>query len=155
MLLPTRAAATRVAALFVLALTCAGGPIAASAQGTITITHVKGDVESYPNAKVQIVHSTVNVTAADGKGTLVIYRAACRYQGEVMVCLPTAVSVVESSGVHALNLLSGTVFLNLTGTTQQLSLSTTKLPPNGVLMTLQTKRGTYINVVGQIDKVTK
>ena len=38
---------------------------------------------------------------------------------------------------------------------QQLPLSSILLPPRGILMTLVTDKGTYINLVGKIDKVTK
>jgi hypothetical protein len=144
-------AATVVAALAV----GAGIPSIASASGTVLIQRAEQSPTTYTDAKIQVIHNTLNVTSADGKGTLIVTRAACAYQGEILACLPTGVTLVQFGDVHALDLKSGMVYANMTDTTQQLSHSTMKLPPNGVMMTLQTERGTFINVTGVIDKVTK
>jgi len=139
-----------VAATFVLATTAF-----ASAAGTLVIQHAGQDAQTYDGVKVQVIHDTLNVTSPDGKGTLIVTRAACWYQHKIFVCLPTAVTLVQGGNVHALDLRKGTVYSNLNATTQTLSHSTTQLPPNGILMTLETQKGTYINLVGTIDKVTQ
>jgi hypothetical protein len=49
----------------------------------------------------------------------------------------------------------GTVWLNPSATTQQLTYSSTQLPPRGVLLSIQTKAGTYVSVTGIIDRIQK
>jgi len=127
----------------------------AGAQGTITIQHVGQDPETYDRVGIKVIHDTLNVTSEDGKGTLIITRAACAYQGDVFVCLPTAVTLVQGGNVHALDLRRGTVYANMTNSMQRLPHSTTQLPPRGIVMSLLSGKGTYINLVGKIDKVTK
>jgi hypothetical protein len=127
----------------------------ASAQGTIQIQHAGSQPDTYENVVIQVIHDTFNVTSADGKGTLIITRAACSYQGDVSVCLPTAVTLVQPDGTHALDLRSGTLYANTTSSPQKLPFSSTQIPPQGVIMSLQTRKGTFINLTGTIDKVVK
>jgi hypothetical protein len=47
------------------------------------------------------------------------------------------------------------VYVNLTGAKQQLPLSSTQLPPQGILLSLRTKIGTIVNLSGEIDQVAK
>ncbi|MGA8533775.1 MAG: hypothetical protein WB615_06685 [Candidatus Tumulicola sp.] len=130
-------------------------PCTARAEGTVRIQHADGSVDSYPHSKIRIIHNTLNISTADGKGTLVVYRAACSYQSEVMVCLPTGLTLIQSGEVEPLDLLTGTVYLNMTDSAQQLMYSTTQLPPKSILLAFKTKRGTYATMSGTIDKVTK
>jgi hypothetical protein len=133
-----------------MAATVAG----ASASGTLMIQRGSAGADRYDPVKIQVIHNTFNVTSADGRGTMIITRAAC-YQKDVMVCLPTGITLIQDGTVHALDLRKGTLYVNMSGSTQTLSHSTTQLPPQGVLMTLVTNKGTYINLTGKIDKVTK
>lgn len=135
-----------------LALTLA---VPARAEGTVRVQQTSGAVQNYDNVKIQILHQTLNVTTADGKGTLIIYRAACSYQGEIMACLPTGVTLVQGGDVSAIKIVSGTVYVNMTDDAQALPLSTMHVPAHGVVMALQTHVGTYITMNGTIDKVTK
>ena len=52
-------------------------------------------------------------------------------------------------------LKSGTVWVNPSSTTQQLTLSSTQLPPRGVLLSIQTKAGTYVSLTGVVDRIQK
>jgi len=72
-----------------------------------------------------------------------------------MTCLPTGGTLVQNGAVNPIGFKTGTIFLNLTDATQPLALSSTQVPPHSILLSLQTKRGTYINLNGSIDKVTK
>lgn len=143
------AGAALVAAFF----TFAAG--AARAEGTVRIQQADGGVSVYDNVKIQILHQTLNVTSADGKGTLIIYRAACFYQGEILACLPTGATLVQGGDVSAIKIVRGTVYVNTTDGAQTLSLSTTQVPAHSVMMALKTAKGTYITMNGTIDKVTK
>ena len=132
-----------------------GAAAGARAQGTLTIQHINQNADTYERVAVKVIHNTLNITSEDGKGTLIITQAACAYQGEIKVCLPTAVTLVQSGGAHALDLQRGTLYANMTDSMQWLPHSTTQLPPHGIVMSLLSGKGTYINLVGKIDKVTK
>jgi hypothetical protein len=135
-----------------LALATASG---ASAQGTITIQHSGQSAETYERVAVKVIHNTLNVTSEDGKGTLIVTQAACFYQKELFVCLPTAITLVNPGSVHALDLHRGTIYSNMTDGMLTLPHSTTQIPPRGIVMSLLSGKGTYINLVGKIDKVIK
>jgi len=114
-----------------------------------------GTLETYPDVTIKILHNALYVTSDDGEGTLVITRAACSYQGQIMVCLPTGVTLVQSGTAKPLDLTTGTVYLNLTQDPQQLAMSSQQLPARSILLSMSTKRGTYVGVTGRIDSVTK
>ncbi|MGB8907137.1 MAG: hypothetical protein WCC84_00125 [Candidatus Cybelea sp.] len=134
---------------------CLFATVAARAEGTLTIQQADGDKNVYQHVAVKVIHSALYLTSADGKGTLVINRAACAYQGKVMVCLPTSAALVQSGTTSALDFQKGTVYLNSTDDEQQLSASTTKIAPHSIVLSFTTDRGTYVNLIGQIDKVVK
>jgi hypothetical protein len=146
------AAAFAAAAAFTA---CLFATVAARAEGTITIQQSDGDTNVYHNVAIKVIHSALYLTSEDGKGTLVINRAACAYQGKVMVCLPTSAALVQSGKTSALDFQKGTVYLNSTDDEQQLSASTTKIAPHSVVLSFTTDRGTYVSLIGQIDKVVK
>ncbi len=56
---------------------------------------------------------------------------------------------------NALDLKSGTIYLNYTNAEQPMSNSSAKLPANSILLALATKNGTFINVRGRIDQLIK
>jgi len=129
--------------------------LAARADGTARIQQTNGTVNVYPGVKIQIIHNTLAMTTADGSGTLMIYRAACAYQGDVLVCLPTGATLVQGGSVNPIRIRQGTVYANLTNEAQQLSLSTMHIPARSIVMALTTQKGTYVTLSGTIDKVKK
>ncbi len=137
-------------AAFAISLTLAG-----RAAGTARIQQTNGTVNVYQGVKIQIVHNTLAMTTADGKGTLMIYRAACAYQGDVLVCLPTGATLIQGGSVNPIHITQGTVYANLTGETQQLALSTMHIPARSIMMAITTQKGTYVTLSGTIDKVKK
>jgi hypothetical protein len=146
---------SRLASILGCAAAVAAGAAGARAEGTVRIQQANGIVNTYHNVSIKILHSALYLTSADTKGTLVINRAACFFQGEIMACLPTGGTLVQAGAVNSIGFRTGTIFLNLTDAMQQLTLSSTRIPPHSILLSLQTKRGTYINLNGSIDKVTK
>ena len=46
------------------------------------------------------------------------------------------------------------MYANLTDTTQQLPYSSTQMGPHSMILAFKTKRGTYVNFTGTIDRVT-
>lgn len=146
----------RAAAFFAVAISLALATASSvSAQGTVTIQHAGQNAETYERVAVKVIHNTLNVTSEDGQGTLIVTQAACFYQKELFVCLPTAVTLVNTGSVHALDLHRGTIYSNMTANTLTLPHSSMQIPPRGIVMSLLSGKGTYINLVGKIDKVIK
>ncbi|HEY6327280.1 MAG TPA: hypothetical protein VIW73_12290 [Candidatus Cybelea sp.] len=129
--------------------------VPAGAMGTVTIQQADGTRNTYNDAVIKIIHNALYVTSADGKGTLVINRAACAYQGDVLVCFVTSATLVQSGKTTPLDFRSGTVYVNMTDQPQSLARSTMKVPAKGIVSSFTTTRGTYVNLVGSIDKVVK
>jgi hypothetical protein len=134
---------------------CIFSTATAGAQGTMTIQQPDGGTNTYQNVVIKVIHSALYLTSADGRGTLVINRAACSYQGKIMVCLPTSAALVQSGKTSPLDFQKGTVYLNSTDDPQQMTASTQKVPPHSIVLSFTTDRGTYINLSGRIDKVVK
>jgi hypothetical protein len=128
---------------------------AARAAGTMSIQHRTGTVNTYRDVDIRVFSGSLFLTSEDGDGTIVVTRAACSYQQQIIVCLPTAAVLVQDGQSNALDLKSGTIYLNYTNAGQTLSFSSAKVPANSVLLSLTTKNGTYINLHGRIDQVIR
>ena len=127
----------------------------ADATGTITIHHSSGTANTYRDVEIKIFSGSLFLTTDDGDGTIVVTRAACSYQGQIIVCLPTTAALVQDGESNALSLKRGTIYLNYTDTAQPLSRSSAKIPPNSIILALTTNNGTLINVGGRIDQLIK
>jgi hypothetical protein len=114
-----------------------------------------GHTDVYHDVSIKIIHQALFLTSEDGKGTLVINRAACAFQGQILVCFATGATLVQAGSSKPLDFKRGTVYLNLTGESQQLALSSQKVPARSILLSFTTMRGTYISLNGRIDKVVK
>lgn len=136
-------------------LCCALAPSAAGASGTMTIHHTGGSTNNYSDVEIKIFSGSLFLTSDDGDGTIVVTKAACSYQGKVIVCFPVTAALVQDGESNALNLKNGTIYLNYTNDAQPLSRSSAKLPANSVMLALTTKNGTFITVHGRIDQVIK
>jgi hypothetical protein len=147
--------AAAFAALLTLAVGAGLTTAPARAMGTVTIQQADGGRNTYRDVKIKIIHNALFVTSQDGKGTLVINRAACAYQGAVLVCFVTSATLVQSGKTSPLDFRNGTVYVNMTDEPQSLARSTMKVPAKGIVSSFTTQRGTYVNLVGSIDKVVK
>jgi hypothetical protein len=127
----------------------------AQATGTVRVQQSNGSVQVYDDVSIRVTHKVLRVTTSDGTGTLIIDKAACSYAGQLQVCLPYSVKLQQGGQTRPIDLISGTVYVNTTGQTQQLTYSSTQLPPRGILLALRTKAGTYVNMTGRIDEITK
>ncbi len=144
-----------IAALLALAVGAGLTETPAQAMGTVTIQQANGARSTYRNVVIKIIHDALFVTSQDGKGTLVIHRAACAYQGAVLVCFVTSATLVQAGKTSSLDFRNGTVYVNMTNDPQTLTRSTMKVPAKGIVSSFTTVRGTYVNLVGSIDKVVK
>ncbi len=84
------------------------------------------------------------ITSSDGEGTLILGKAACTKVGELLRCIPYDATLKQHGESTHIPLKYGTVWLNPSDDNQQLSYSSTQLPPRGVLLSIQTKAGTYV-----------
>lgn len=109
----------------------------------------------YPNVHITVVRRTLRITSSDAKGTFILSRAACSMVGELMHCLPDTATLQQFGETRSIELRSGSVWFNNTEATQQMPLSSTQVPPRGILLTLQTPRGTYLSLTGTVDEITK
>ena len=136
-------------------LFCASMPGPARASGTINIHHKNGAVNRYNDVEIKVLSGSLFLTTDDGDGTIVVTRAACAYQGNIIVCLPTLAALVQDGETSPLDLKTGTIYLNYTGVSQPLSRSSAKLPANSTMLALTLTNGTYITLQGRIDQVIK
>jgi hypothetical protein len=127
----------------------------ADATGTARIQQRDGSTKTYTHVHIAIRNQAMALTSSDGKGTLVLGKAACTKVGALVECLPYDATLLQNGQSAHIALKSGTVWLNPSSTTQQLSHSSTKLPPHGVLLAVQTKRGTYVTLTGVVDEMQK
>jgi hypothetical protein len=134
---------------------CALIPGVADATGTINIHQKDGSINTYSDVEIKVFSGSLFLTSDDGDGTFVITKAACSFQGKIMVCLPTAAALVQEGESRALNLKSGTVYFNDTSDAQQLSRSSAKLPPHSVMLALTLRNGVFIDLRGKIDEVVR
>ncbi len=62
---------------------------------------------------------------------------------------------MQAGETSPLDFKRGTLYVNSTDDPQTLVLSTTKIAPHSVILSITTKKGTYVNLSGRIDKVVK
>ncbi|HEY1867758.1 MAG TPA: hypothetical protein VGG70_05630 [Candidatus Cybelea sp.] len=146
-------ASSRIAAPLVAATLCLFTPATASATGTLNIHRSTGSVNTYKDIEIKVFSGSLFLTSNDGHGTIVVTRAACSYQGQILVCFPTAAALVQDGESSALNLKGGTLYFNSTSAAQPLARSSAKVPANSIIATLSLNDGTSINVSGRIDQV--
>lgn len=130
-------------------------PCAANATGTATVEQSDGSTKVYKNVVIAIRDQQMEVTTADGVGTLVIGKAACTKVSELVECLPYDATLYQGGHKVRIMLKSGTVWLNPTTSSQPLSMTSARIGPHGVLVSATTKRGTYFSLTGTIDRVNK
>jgi len=143
----------RLALVVALLASFAVTPISGVAKGTATIVQRDGHIDVYNDVTINVIHGTLYITSEDAKGTVAIRRAACSYQGKLMVCLLTKATLIQDGEVSLLDFERGTCYVNSTDDYQPLVASSTKVAPHSILLTFKTSRGTYLTLDGRIDKV--
>jgi hypothetical protein len=128
---------------------------AALASGTTRVQQADGSVQIYDDVSIVYANQALRITSADNKGTLIISKGACSYVGQLQRCYPYEMTLAQNGGEHPLDFERGTVYYNPTDTPQALPLSSTQVPPKGIICFIKTKRGTFIAIHGTLDKVVK
>jgi hypothetical protein len=141
--------------VFAILASLSFSPSPAGAKGMVLIRQSDGDTNTYDHVTIKVLHGALYVTTADGKGTLVINRAACSHQAAILVCLVNNVTLIQGGKTRSIDLKTGTLYFNDTDSPQQLVLSTSKVPPHSLLMSMTTDIGTYVALTGRLDKVVK
>jgi hypothetical protein len=139
----------------VLATLFGASIVPALATGTMRVQHKDGSVQTYTDVYIRILENEMTLTSNDGKGTVVIGKAACTKIAELIQCLPYDATLEQNGNEARIALQSGTVWLNPTATRQPLSYSSQSLPSHGVLMAVRTKSGTYVSLSGTVDEIKK
>ena len=133
-----------------------GVPFAlADATGTVRIQRSDGSIKTYTNVHIVVQNESMEITSSDRQGTIVLGKAACTKVGELVRCIPYDATLEQRGEARHIPLQSGTVWINPSQTKQQLTHSSTELPPRGVLLSVRTKAGTYVTMTGVIDKVQR
>jgi len=153
-----RKSPARIASVLAIAaavLVCASNVSTARASGTIVIHHQGKTADTYEDVDIRVLSGELFLTSDDGDGTFVVNEAACSYQGQIIVCYPKSVALVQDGEAHLIDLASGTIYLNYTDADQKMSWSSSKLPSHGVLLSFTTKAGTFVTLRGRIDQVVR
>jgi hypothetical protein len=141
------------AILLLISIFGALGVARADATGTMRVQQNDGTVQVYHDVLIRVAQRTLRIGSKDRKGVLVIDRAACSYAGSLLRCLPSTIKFEQNGQTHQIQLITGTLYVNLTDDMQQLHHSSTQLSPHDVMLMMQTKRGTYISLHGHIDEM--
>jgi hypothetical protein len=144
----------RALVALVCGIAIAGTATAANAKGTARVRQSDGVVRDYRVSLHVIDHRAVRIVSADGRGTLIVSKAACSYAGELERCLPYRIVLDQAGKKHPIELERGTEYLNRTDSVQLLPLSSRQVPPHGLLLLLLTTHGTYITVSGTVDGIS-
>jgi hypothetical protein len=129
-------------------------PLLAQAKGTMRVQQADGSVQLYDNVHLAVAGRALKITTSNDKGTLIVDDAACSFVDQVMRCIPDRVRL-QQNGMRDLDFVRGTVYFNTTDSKQQLKYSSTQLPPNSVLGTLVSQKGTYVTISGTLDSRSK
>lgn len=126
----------------------------ASAKGVTRIQQADGTVQYYPDSRIVFKKDdrTLKIASADGKGVMIIEQAACSYVDQLYRCYLTQVSYQGVHGLHPIDFERGTAYANLTSDKLTLPFSSKTVPPDGVIISMKTRRGTYVSVQGTVDK---
>jgi hypothetical protein len=126
---------------------------AASAKGVTLIQQADGSVRTYTDVNIRLSGQTLWLRSADRKGVLKIVTGACSFVGGIQRCLPYAVALIQDGKTSQISISHGTVYLNLSNTSQQLPLSSEELAPQTMLALWRTVHGTYVTIKGKLDEV--
>jgi hypothetical protein len=127
----------------------------ARAAGSARIQQSDGSVKTYTNVRISVRDQSMWMTSSDGRGTLILGKAACTKVDALVRCVPYDATLDQNGKFTHIPLQTGTVWLNPSNAAQQLSHSSTRLPSHGVLMSIRTKKGTFVSLTGTIDEARK
>jgi hypothetical protein len=130
-------------------------PISAVASGTVRVQQPDGSTKTYTNVRIRANYQDLALTTSDGKGTLVFGRASCTKVGELLQCFAYDATLFQNGRSMHIPLKYGMVYFNPSKTTQTLNHSSTQLPYHGILMSAESRRGTYVSLTGVVDGALK
>jgi len=143
------------ALVFSLALTtlAAGLGRPADANGMLRVQQSNGAARDYPQVRIRWTGQTLWLHSADGKGVLEIRTGACSFAQSLMRCLPASMALHQNGKIRPIGIRRGTIYLNLSDTTEPLPYSSRRLAAHSLMGALTTQRGTSITVTGNLDEV--
>ncbi|MBV8074066.1 MAG: hypothetical protein JO140_01465 [Candidatus Eremiobacteraeota bacterium] len=137
--------------LAVLATVAPVTALPVDAKGTVRVQQADGSARVYNDVTIKAGNQRLLITTADGKGTLIVNRAACTMTNNMMRCLPYTLILQQDGKTKPLDFQQGTVYINTSDAKQHLPLSSTEVPPNGILMAISTKIGAFVTLTGTLD----
>jgi len=146
-----RSIASFFAALFFLL----SAVVTADAKGTIRIQQADGTVHVFKNANIRLANKTLTIVSSDRKGTILIEKAACSLEDQIIKCYPYAATLRQGGRTREILMQSGTLYANLTTENRTLPLSSTQLTPRGIMFAMRTQGGSYVALRGEIDEVSQ
>lgn len=90
----------------------------ADATGIARVQRRDGSVKTYTAVRIIVRNDSMSITSHDGKGTLLIGKAACTKVAELIRCLPYDATLEQGGGTARIALQTGTVWLNPTDARQ-------------------------------------
>lgn len=126
---------------------------AANAAGVTRVQQSDGSVQNYDGVTLRLNGDTLWLRSNDGHGTLEITSGACSFSNLIERCLPVKTTLHQDGADRPIELLRGSVYINLTGASHALPHETRQLGPRDVLVLLHTTRGTLVSVTGTLDDV--
>jgi hypothetical protein len=127
-------------------------PAATIARGSVRVQQSDGRIKWYQNAGLQLDGNTLRIVSPDRVGTLSVQNAACSFRNGLRRCYPYQFTL-QQHGMHVITLRRGTLYLNVSDAPHRLPHSSKIIAAHSVLASLETQRGTYISINGQLDEV--
>ena len=141
------------ASVFVLALLCTAAP--SGATGTLRVQHLDGKIKTYQHVRVLVKDESMALVSADGKGYLVLGKAACTLIGKNLRCALYDGTLLQFGQKTHVALKDGTLWLNPGKTAEQIADSSVKLAPHGVWLSVVSKKGLHATLSGTADEIQK
>ncbi len=124
----------------------------ARADGIAYVHQSDGSNETYLHVHLRLSGETLWARSNDRQSTLEITGAACSSTGAVERCLATATKLHGDGKHQPISLKHGTLYINLTGSSQPMSHTSQQLGPHQVMVLLNTSRGTIVSLKGTLDQ---
>ncbi|MBR8830733.1 MAG: hypothetical protein N5P05_000966 [Chroococcopsis gigantea SAG 12.99] len=130
-------------------------PVAALAEGEVTIEYANGDDNTYSNVEIHNTDNILYLNPPEMDTMLMISKKECGKEGEILVCNKAVLGLDTQGVLEELKVKEIHLFINETKNPQQIQGSTVTLSPGTMLLEVLTEKGTYVNALGKIDSTSK
>lgn len=125
------------------------------AKGEMSVEYPDGETDIYEEMQIFHTPDTLYLKDASGINTVVISKAECTKEGQLLYC-DRAKVFLENYGVsEEIVFTQLALFINETSSRQEIQGSRLVLKPKTILLEGVTKKGTFITAFGKIDSTEK